>query len=122
MLSYLTSFDCLSIYQLYKQPVLVILMTYLKKLAYSLFRVKNVNEMKNLKIHDLGLEKSFKVARLNQKDTDSNVSVDIKTVATNHINKFPTADSAFTDDFSLLPKFAPTDTLEHLKNCRKNTS
>ena len=87
--------------------------------------MKNLNEMKNLKIYDPDPEKSFtkaKVARLKQKHTDSSVPVDIETVATNHINKFPTADSAFTDDFSLLPKFVPTDTLEHLKNCGKNTS
>ena len=86
--------------------------------------MKNLNEMKNLKIYDPDPEKSFtkaKVARLKQKHTDSSVPVDIETVATNHINKFPTADSAFTDDFSLLPKFVPTDTLEHLKNCGKNT-
>ena len=87
--------------------------------------MKNLNEMKNLKIYDPDPEKSFtkaKVARLKQEHTDSNVSVDIETVATNHINKFPTADSAFTNDFRLLPKFVPTDTLEHLKNCGKNAS
>ena len=32
-----------------------------------------------------------------------------------------TADSAFATDFSFLPNFVPTDTLEHLKNCGKNT-
>ena len=53
----------------------------------------------------------------------SNVSVDVGAVATNHINKFPNADSAFTNDFSLLPKFVlMTDTLEHLKNCGKTAS
>ena len=51
-----------------------------------------------------------------------NVSDDIETATTNHNNKFPTADSAFTNDFSLLPKFVPTDTLEHLENCGKNAS
>ena len=29
--------------------------------------------------------------------------------------------SPFADDFTVLPTFVPTDTLEHLKNCRKNT-
>ena len=62
------------------------------------------------------------MARLRQEHTDLNVSVDIETVATNHTDKFPTADSAFTKDFSLLPKFVPIDTLEHLKNCGKNAS
>ena len=81
--------------------------------------------MRNLKIYDPDPEKSFtkaKVARLKQEHTDRNVSVDIENVATNHIDKFPTGDSAFTNDFSLLPKFVPTDTLEHLKNCGKNAS
>ena len=41
--------------------------------------------------------------------------------ATNHFKNFPTVDSAFADDFTVLPTFVPTDTLEHLKNCRKNT-
>ena len=61
---------------------------------------------------------------MKQEHTDIlNVSVDIETVATNHINKFPTADSALTNNFSLLPKFVlMTDTLEHLKNCGKNAS
>lgn len=81
--------------------------------------------MKNLKIYDPDPEKSFtkaKVARLKQEHTDLNVPVDVETVPTNHINKFPTADSAFTNDLSLLPKFVPTDTLMPLKNCGKNTS
>ena len=41
--------------------------------------------------------------------------------AANHFKNFPTVDSAFADDFTVLPTFVPTDTLEHLKNCRKNT-
>ena len=97
MLSYLASFDCLSIYRLYKQQ---------RNFVHGLFRVKNLNKMKNLKVYDPDPEKSFtkaKVARLKQEHTHLNVSVDIETVATNHISKFPTADSAFTNDFSLLP-------------------
>ena len=39
----------------------------------------------------------------------------------NHFKNFPTVDSAFGDDFTVLPMFVPTDTLEHLKNCGKNT-
>ena len=80
--------------------------------------------MKNLKVYDPDPEKSFtkaKVAMLKQEQTEHNLP-DIENVATNHLNKFPTADSAFTNDFSLLPKFVPTDTLKHLKNCGKNTS
>ena len=41
--------------------------------------------------------------------------------AANHFKNFPTVDSTFGDDFTVLPTFVPTDTLEHLKNCRKNT-
>ena len=40
--------------------------------------------------------------------------------AANHFKKFPTV-IHFADDFTVLPTFVPTDTLEHLKNCRKNT-
>ena len=39
----------------------------------------------------------------------------------NHFKNFPTVDLAFCDGFTVLPTFVPTDTLEHLKNCRKNT-
>ena len=39
----------------------------------------------------------------------------------NHFKNFPTVHSAIGDDFTVLPTFAPTDTLEHLTNCRKNT-
>ena len=83
--------------------------------------------MKNLKIDDPDPERSFtkaKVARLKQVGTNklNDVSVNIETVTTKHINKFPTADSAFTNAFSLLLKFVPTDTLEHLKSCGKNAS
>ena len=41
--------------------------------------------------------------------------------AANHFKNFPTVDLAFVDDFTVLPTFVPTDTLEHLKNCTKNT-
>ena len=76
-----------------------------------------------MKIYDPDPEKSFSKAIVaRQEHTDLNVSVNIETVATNHINKFPIADSAFTNDFSRLPKSVPTDTLEHLKNCGKNAS
>ena len=59
--------------------------------------MKNLNEMKKLKIYDPEPEKTFtkaKVARLKQEHTDLNVSGDIETCATNHIDIFPTADSA----------------------------
>ena len=37
--------------------------------------------------------------------------------AANHFKNFPTVDSAFVDDFTVLPTFVPTYTLEHLKCC-----
>ena len=40
--------------------------------------------------------------------------------AANHFKNFPTVDSAFGDNFTVLPTFVRTDTLEHLKNCGKN--
>ena len=42
--------------------------------------------------------------------------------AANHFKNFPTVDSVrFGDDFTVLPTFVLTETLEHLKNCGKNT-
>ena len=36
-------------------------------------------------------------------------------------SSFPSDDSAFDKDFSVLPVFVPTDTLDHLKECGKTT-
>ena len=104
MLSYMAFCDCLSICKLNKQPVLAILWLIKRNFAHDHFRVKNLNSLRPW----------TGVTRLKQEHTDLlNVSVDIETVATNHINKFPRADSAFTNDFSLLPKFGlMTDTLQ----------
>ena len=41
--------------------------------------------------------------------------------AANHFKNFHTVDSAFGDDFTVLPKFVLTETLEHLNNSGKNT-
>ena len=79
--------------------------------------------MKNLKIYDPDPEKSFtkaKVARLKQEQSGV-TSEDVDTGNANYFDKFPNDDSAFTTDFSLLPNFVPNDTLEHQKNCGKNT-
>lgn len=35
--------------------------------------------------------------------------------------QFPVDDSAFNRDYSVLPVFVPTDTLDHLKECGKTT-
>ena len=75
-------------------------------------RVKNLEAMKNLKIYDPDPERSFtkaKLARRPRNEEQSDVA--------NRFRNYSTVDSAFT----VLPTFVPTDTLEHLKNCRKNT-
>ena len=36
--------------------------------------------------------------------------------AANHFKNFPTVDSAFDDDFTVLPTLVQTDILERLKN------
>ena len=41
--------------------------------------------------------------------------------AANHFKNFSTVDLAFGDDFTVLPTFIPTDTVEELKNCGKKT-
>ena len=46
---------------------------------------------------------------------------EIGETASDAANHFPTVDLAFGDGFTVLPTFVPTDTLEHLKNCRRNT-
>ena len=37
------------------------------------------------------------------------------------VSNFPTEDSAFKEDFSVLLVFVPTNTLDHLKECGKAT-
>ena len=37
--------------------------------------------------------------------------------AVNNFKNFPTTDSAFGDDFTILPTFVPTYALEHIENC-----
>ena len=40
--------------------------------------------------------------------------------AANNFKNFPTIDSAFGDDFTILPTFVPTDVLERVMNREKN--
>ena len=81
----------------------------------------------NLEIYDPDLQRIFTKAKQSKK---AKLAIQIKELmengetasdAGNHFKNFPTVDSAFGNDFTVLPTFVPTDTLEHLKNCRKNT-
>ena len=86
-------------------------------------RVKNLEAIKNLKIYDPDQERSFtktKFAR-RPRNEEQRENWETASVAANHFRNYSTVDSAFGDGFTSLPTFVPTDTLEHLKNCRKNT-
>ena len=86
-------------------------------------RVKNLEAIKNLKIYDPDQEQSFtktKFAR-RPRDEEQRENGETASVAANHFWNYSTVDSAFGDGFTALPTFVPTDTLEHLNNCRKNT-
>ena len=81
----------------------------------------------NLEIYDPDLQRIFTKAKQSKK---AKLAIQIKELmengetasdAGNHFKNFPTVDSAFGNDFTVLPTFVSTDTLEHLKNCRKNT-
>ena len=80
---------------------------------------------KNLKIYDhdpvrifISLYKAKLAIQIEELRENGKTASD---AALNHFKNFPTVDSAFGDGFTVLPTFVPTDTLEHLKNCRKNT-
>ena len=75
----------------------------------------------NLKIYDHDQRgSSLYKAKLGRQIEEPRENGDPRDAA-NHFKNFPTVDSAFVDDFTVLPTFVPTDTLEHLKNCKKNT-
>ena len=76
----------------------------------------------NLKIYDHDQRgSSLCKAKLGRQIEEPRENGNPRDVA-NHFKNFPTVDSAFVDDdFTVLPTIVPTDTLEHLKNCKKNT-
>ena len=76
----------------------------------------------NLKIYDHDPERIFLYkAKLARQIEELRENGETESDAANYFKNFPTADSAFGDGFTVLPTFAPTDILEHLKNRRKNT-
>ena len=76
----------------------------------------------NLKLYDHDQRgSSLNKAKLARQIEELRENGEAASDAANHFKNFPTVDSAFGDDFTVLPTFVPSDTLEHLKNCRKNT-
>ena len=65
--------------------------------------------------------RSFTKAKLVRQNEELRENGETTSDAAHHFKNFPTVDSAFGDNFTILPTFVPTDTLEHLKNCGKNT-
>ena len=51
----------------------------------------------------------------------SSNNVETTSDTASYLKNFPTTDVALAVNFSLLPTFVPNDTLEHVKNCGKNT-
>lgn len=91
----------------------------------SHFRVRNLNAMPEVreKIYDPDPNKAYTKAKLAKLRENNNnlAAAAIHNESTNSFLKFPSNDSAFSKDFSVLPIFVPTDTLDHLKRCGKTT-
>jgi hypothetical protein len=79
-------------------------------------------EVRN-KVFDPDPSKAFTKAKL-AKLRDNEIScsnAEVKNDFSTGFKSFPSDDSAFNKDFSVLPVFVPTDTLDHIKNCGKST-
>ncbi|CAB4045521.1 Hypothetical predicted protein [Paramuricea clavata] len=48
-------------------------------------------------------------------------NAEVENDASASLGKFPSDDSAYNKDFSILPVFVPTDTLDHTQKCGKST-
>ena len=75
----------------------------------------------NPKVHDHDPERSFTKAKLARQIEELRENGETASDTANHFKNFPTIDLALGDGFAVLPTFVPTNKLEHLKNCRKNT-
>ena len=77
----------------------------------------------NLKIYDPDSDDNLHHLKESQRDNEQPFREygEIASDVVNLFKNFPTVDSAFGDDFTVLPTFVSIDTLEHLKNCGKNT-
>ena len=61
-----------------------------------------------------------KIAKLRHEQPEASVSTPSGSQQQDvNSQQFPSDDSVFNKDFSVLPNFVPTDTLDHLKNCGK---
>ena len=92
----------------------------MKFICFVIHRVKNLNAMPEVrdKVYDPDPEKVFtkaKLAQLQESQQDT-----VPKDKSSEFRQFPD-DSTFHKDYSVLPLFVPTDTLDHLKECGKTT-
>lgn len=73
------------------------------------------------KVYDPDKDKSYTKAKAAKCRRNAGNSGFIDANLSSGFINFPTEDSAFKEDFSVLPVFVPTDTLDHLKECGKAT-
>ena len=75
------------------------------------------------KVFDPDPNKAFTKAKLAKlRENGINCSnAEVENDASASLGKFPSDDSAFNKDFSILPVFVPTDTLDHTQKCGKST-
>ena len=73
------------------------------------------------KIYYPDKDKSYTKAKAAKCRRNAGNSGFIGAVFSSSFINFPTEDSAFKEDFSVLPVFVPADTLDHLKECGKVT-
>lgn len=94
--------------------------------SYSLFRVRNLNAMPEVreKIFDPDPNKAFtraKLAKLNRANGINYSNAEVQNDFSTSFQNFPSDDSVFNKDFSVLPVFVPTDTIDHIQKCGKTT-
>ena len=76
----------------------------------------------NPKVHDHDPERIFlHKAKLARQIEELRENGETASDTANHFKNFPTIDLAIGGGFTVLPTFVPTNKLEHLKNCGKNT-
>ena len=73
------------------------------------------------KVYDPDKDKSYTKAKATKCRKNAGNGGSIDPDLSSNFKNFPTEDSAFKEDFSVLPVFVPTDTLDHLKECGKAT-
>ena len=94
-------------------------MTFICSLAYGVKNLNAVSEVRD-KVYDPDPNKVFTKAKFAQLEK-SHCKVDTAQDGLPGFRQFAVDDSAFNKDYSALPVFVPTDTLNHLKECGKTT-